>query len=140
METNIKSQKKSLESKAAKECDLTELLTSYDKEVQPAGTSVHVSMEDRVYRAKVVKQFLYAGIPISKIDSLRGLLEENALRLTHSSHLLNFIPPLLKKEKQAVCQEVEGKDVSVCFDGTSRVGEALAIVIHYCSGWTIKQI
>ena len=90
-------------------------------------------------RARVVEQFLYAGIPISKIDSLRNLLEENALRLTHSSHLADYIPPLLKKEKQAVCQEVQGKDVSVCFDGTSRLGEALAIVIRYCSGWTIKQ-
>lgn len=26
--------------------------------------------------------------------------------------------------------------MSVCFDG---LGEALAIVIRYCSGWTIKQ-
>ncbi len=129
--------KKKLESKAAKERDLTELLTSYDKEVQPSGTSV--SMEDRVYRAKVVEQFLHAGIPISKIDSLRSLLEENALRLTHSSHLLDLIPPLHKQEKQAIRQEVEGKDVSVCFDCTTRLGEALAIVIRYCSGWTIKQ-
>ena len=69
--------KRQLKSTVAKQRDLTELLTAYDKEVQPAGSTV--SMEERVYRARVVEQFLYAGIPISKIDSLRSLLEENAL-------------------------------------------------------------
>ena len=44
----------------------------------------------------MVEQFLQAGIPLMKIDSLRGLLEENALRLTHSSHLADYIPPLLR--------------------------------------------
>ena len=44
-------------------------------------------MEERVYRAKVVKQFLKPGIPLRKINSLRELLEEKASRLTHSSHL-----------------------------------------------------
>ena len=27
-----------------------------------------VTMEERVYRAKVVEQFLQAGIPLSKVD------------------------------------------------------------------------
>ena len=103
--------KKRLESKAAKERDLREVLQAYDREVQPAGTTV--SMDERVYRAKVVEQFLQAGIPIAKIDSLRGLLEENALKLTHSSHLADYIPPLLKREKQAIREEIQDKDVSV---------------------------
>ena len=53
--------------------------------------------------------------------------------------MMDYIPPLLQKEKQAVRQAIEGKDVSFCFDETSRLGEALAIVIRYSSEWTIKQ-
>lgn len=126
--------KKKLEFKESKDRDLTDLLKAYDQEVQPT-----VSMEERVYRARVVEEFLLAGIPLMKIDSLRGLLEENAVRLTHSSHLANYIPPLLKREKQIIREEIQDQAVSVVFDGTSRLGEALAIVIRFCSGWSIKQ-
>ena len=58
-------------------------------------------MEERVYRAKVVEQFLIAGIPLKKIDSLRDLLEENALRLTHSLHLSDYIAPLQLKTEHS---------------------------------------
>ena len=139
IETGTKHQnsKRKLEAKKAKERDLTDFLQTYDKEVQPAGRQV--SMEERVYRAKVVEQFLKAGIPLRKIDSLRELLEENAFRLTHSSHLSDYISPLHLKEKQTVRELISGRDVSLIFDGTSRLGEALAIVIRFCVGWSIKQ-
>ena len=114
-----------------------DLLQTYDREIKPAGRQV--SMEERVYRAKVVEQFLKAGIPLRKIDSLRELLEENALRLTHSSHLSDYIAPLHLKEKQSIREQISGRDVSLIFDGTSRLGEALAIVIRFCVGWSIKQ-
>ena len=29
--------------------------------------------------------------------------------------------------------------MSVVFDGTTRLGESLAALVRYCSGWTIKQ-
>ena len=86
-------------------------------------------MEETVYRARVVEQFLLAGIPLAKIDELRGLLEENAVRLSHSSHLADFIPPILRNEKLLLRKELEGKEVSVIFDGTSQLGEALAVVV-----------
>ena len=99
--------------KEAKERDIAESLKAYDREVQPAGTSV--AMKVRVYRAKV-EHFLQAGIPLAKIDELRGLLE-NTFRLCHSSHLAHYIPPILRNEKLAIRQEIEGKDVSVVFHG-----------------------
>ena len=40
------------------------------------------------------------GIPLSKIDTLRALLEENRLELTHSSHLVDYVPLLLKHESE----------------------------------------
>ena len=43
---------------------------------QPAETSV--SMEETVYRIRVVENILSrGGIPLSKVDSLSGLSEEN---------------------------------------------------------------
>ena len=97
--------KKILKGKA-RERDIAE---SLNKETQPLGT--HVSMDERVYRARVVENFLQAGIPLGKIDALLGLLEENAFRLTHSSHLANYIPPILMNEKQAIRNELKDKDI-----------------------------
>jgi len=48
-------------------------------------------VEQRGYRVKVVEHFLRAGIPLAKFDVMRSLLEEGALRLTHSSHLADYI-------------------------------------------------
>ena len=132
-----KKAKEKLLHKEARERDISESLKSYDKEVKPSGT--RIPMEERVFRVRVVEQFLQAGIPLAKIDKLRGLLEEGVLRLSHSSHLADYIPFILQSEKQAIRKELEGKEVSVVFDGTSRLGEALAIVVRYCCGWKIKQ-
>ena len=49
--------------------------------------SFNVSMEQRVLHVNVVEQFLRSEIPLAKVD-LRSVLEETALRLSHSSYLL----------------------------------------------------
>ena len=67
---------------------------------------------------KVVKAFMRAGIPIGMLDILRDILEEKALRLADTTH---------------------AKFVSVIFDGTSRLGEVLAIVLRYVEDYKIKQ-
>lgn len=92
-----------------------------------------------MFRVKVVENFLRAGIPLAKVDSLRGLLEENGLRLSHSSHLADYIPLLLKQEKETLIKEIQSEPVSIAFDGTTREGEALAIVLRFMSGWKIEQ-
>jgi len=40
-----------------------------------------------------------------------------------------------------VKQEIEGRDVSVVvFDGTTHLGEAMAVVLHFVDGeWNIQQ-
>ena len=60
-----KKAKERLTRKEARKCDIVQSLQAYDKEVEPAGTNV--SMEQRVYRVKVVEQFLRAGIPLAKL-------------------------------------------------------------------------
>lgn len=63
-------------------------------------------MEEHVYRVRVVEGFLGAGVPLAKVDGLRSLLEENGLRLTHSAHLAQYIPPLLQQEKEKLRGEL----------------------------------
>ena len=79
---------------------------------------------------KVVEQFLRAGIALAKVDSLRGLLEEGALKLTHSSHLANYVPVIQGEEKNRIHSEI---------DGTTSLSEALAVVLCFFSGWKIQQ-
>ena len=126
-----------LAKKEARERDIADRLVVHDKEEQPAGTSV--SMAERVYRVKVVENFLRAGIPLSKVDTLRALPEENGLRLTHSSHLADYIPFLLQQKKELIRSELENEYISAVFDGMTRDGEALAIVVRFVKDWRIEQ-
>ena len=45
-------------------------------ESHPGGETLPT--EQRVYRVKVVKSFLIAGVPLSKIECFRDFLEEHA--------------------------------------------------------------
>ena len=97
-----------------------------------------MSKEERVYRVRVVDSFLKARIPLSEVDNLRNLLE-GGLRLSHSSHLANFIPLLLKQEMEKLRAEVQGTVVSAIFDGMIHNGEALAVVLRFVKEGKIEQ-
>jgi hypothetical protein len=43
----------------------------------------------------------------------------------------DYVPFILKDEENCIRQEIEGKQLSIIFDGTSRLGEALAIVVRF---------
>ena len=52
----------------------------------------------------------------------------------------DLILVVLKQEKSRIQSEICEQDVLVIFDGTSRLGEALAIVLRFVtSEWTIEQ-
>lgn len=80
-----------------------------------------------------------AGIPIGKLDILKDILEEKALRLADTRHMLDLIPFILDEEQAMIREEIKGKFVSVIFDGTSRLGEVLAVVLRYVEDYEIKQ-
>ena len=129
--------KAKLVEKQARERDIASYFKKVDKTEPIAGSMV--LMEERVYRIRVVEAFLSAGIPLAKVDCLRGLLEENGLRLTSSTHLYDYIPPLLKQEKENLRAEIEGNSVSAIFDGTTRFGEALAICFRFVKDGKVQQ-
>ena len=80
-------------------------------------------------------------MPLSKLECFRELLEENALRVTDRRHMSDLIPFILQEEQTRIKNEIEGKCVSVIFDGTTRLGEALAVVLRFVDEekWVIQQ-
>ena len=88
---------------------------------------------------KVVSCFLRAAVPLNKMQFFRNLLEENAYRLTDRHYMSDLIPFILQQEHRKIQNEISGRDVSVIFDGTTHLGEALAIVFLFISPkWTIE--
>ena len=82
---------------------------------------------------------LQAVISIEKVDALRELFEETGYSLTDSSHLRELIPFILEHENCKFKKEISGKHLSIIFDGTTHVCEALVVVIRYMDDWTINR-
>ena len=117
---------------------IVDALKCFDKEHHSAGETLPVST--RVYRIKVVTSMLKAGVPLAKIDFFRDLQEENGYALTNSSNLRQLLPFILKEEIASVKEEISGKPVSITFDGTTHVCEAMVVLLRYMSSdLVIKQ-
>ena len=105
-------------------------------------------MEECAYRLEVVSEFLKADIPISKIDILRSLLEKNSYRLTGNSYIGQYVSMTLKQEIERIKQESEmpgqvgmTRDLSIIFDGNTRQGEAIAIIVRFVdNNWNIQRL
>ena len=96
----------------------------------PSGSTLPA--EIRLFRFEIVECVISGGIPLSKLDILRPLLEKCGHRLTHSANLREIIPAVLEKEREKLLSELESvKEASVIFDGTARMGEALAIIVRF---------
>ncbi len=133
-----KASKEKLCSKAAREKDIASSLKAFDTEHHPVGETL--PMEQRIFRLKVLKTFLKAAIPLTKLDVFRDLLEESAVRLTDRRHMSDLIPFLHSQEEEQIKSEISNKPLSIIFDGTTRLGEALAIVVRYVDdSFTIQQ-
>ena len=53
--------------------------------------------------------------------------------------MFDLVPFILQEERSRLRAELEGKYLSIIFDGTSRLGEVLAVVVRFISDWTIQQ-
>ena len=59
---------------------MLDAMKNYDKEVHPRGEML--SDNQRVFRVRVLKTFLKAGVPLHKMDDFRELLEKGGYHLT----------------------------------------------------------
>ena len=132
--------KKVLELKKAKDADIVQALRSYKASENPCGATLPDAQ--RLYRVKVVRTFLTAGVPLNKVPVFREILEENGYRLTDRRYLSDLIPFILGQEKDELKRILKGRPISVIFDGTTRVGEVFVIVVRYVDtseSWSIRQ-
>lgn len=54
--------------------------------------------------------------------------------------MFDLIMFIQKREVDEISEEIKGKGVSICFDGTTRLGKALAIVLRFIDdGWNIHK-
>ena len=128
--------KEKLAKKEKRDMDIVEALQKYDTNTHPSGETLPDAV--RVYRVMVLSTFLKAGVPINKIDEFRDLLEEYAFRLIGRRPMSDLIPFILDEEKKQIKTEVAGLPVAVIFDGTSRLGEALAIILRFVDRSSLK--
>ena len=82
----------------------------------------------RLYHIKALTAFLKTGVPLSKIDGFRDLLEEHTYSLSDFSNLRNPIPFILQTEINRLKESICGKYVSIIFDGTM----CLRHLLSYC--------
>ena len=130
--------KKRLGTRQKKDVEIVEALKSYDATENPVGETL--PEQHRLYRIKVMRTFLLAGVPLNKLSIFRELLEENAYRLSDRRHMSDMIPFILQQEKEQIKKEISGKALSIIFDGTSRLGEVFVIVARFVqSDWCVQQ-
>lgn len=129
--------KEALSKREARERDIVQALNAYDRTENPSGQTLPDS--HRVYRVKVVTSFLKAGVPLSKLVHFREVLEQHAYKLADIRGMYDIIPFVLEEEQKRIKSEIQGKNISIIFDGTSRLGEVLAIVVRFEDNWDVVQ-
>ncbi len=92
--------KNRLQSKQKKDIEIVEALKSYDSMESPVGETI--PEQHRLYRIKVIRTFLLAGVPLNKLNVFRELLEENGYRLSDCRHTSDLIPFILQQEKDQI--------------------------------------
>ena len=114
--------------KHATQVEVKAFLSEYFK-ANPKDEMSSIPADVLLYRYDVMETFLAAGLPPSKIDDLKGLLRGDVVS---SKHMLDFVPKVEAFEFQRLREEIKGQKVTVIFDGTTRLGEAVAVLLRWC--------
>ena len=110
------------------ESDVKEFLVDYYKE-NSAEVMSSLSQDVLLYRFNVMETFLAAGLPPTKIDELASLLAGD---VCESRMMKMFIPKVEAFEFQRLRRELKDQKVTVIFDGTTRLGEAIVVLLRWC--------
>jgi hypothetical protein len=106
----------------------------YVQRIELDGTrQSSVSIEDYTFRKRVLRMFLGAGIPLNILERVRSAMEDmSKLSLEGATMIVaNHITPILNAEIELQIEELKGKRISLCFDGTPRLGDVFAMVARY---------
>jgi len=127
--TKHKAGKERLAKKEATQRDIATSFQNSSQELHSRGETL--PEEQHIFHVKVVRVFLRSAVPLSKLKFFRGLLEENGRCLSDRRQMADIVPFVFSQEQNLIKQEISGKYLSVIFDGTTRLGEAMAIVVRY---------
>ena len=97
--------KERMSKKEAQQKYLAEALQKYNDDVHLRGETLPQTQQ--VYRVKVLKSFLRAGIPLNKIDPLLDLLEEGGYCLCDRRFLYDLIPFVVKEEETQIKDKIK---------------------------------
>ena len=87
---------KKREANEARERDIAQAIVVHDRS-HPRGETLPTNQS--MYRIKVVSAFLKAGVPLSKLECFRQILEEHAYRLTDRRHMPDLLPFILAEDQ-----------------------------------------
>eukprot|EP00731_Ephydatia_muelleri_P007427 Em0003g1675a len=71
------------------------------------------------------------GLSLNSLNVFAPFLEKYAQRVPDASHLRQLIPIIQAQELERVKKALQGRSISIIFDGTTRVCEAFAVVARY---------
>ena len=108
-----------------------DLLAYYQEHSDEKGSSI--DPDEMVFRYRTTETFLASGTPLSVCDLFRPLLQRAGFALTDHSHLKVLIPKIESKQTVLLKSELAEQYISVVFDGTTRLGEAINVVARWCT-------
>lgn len=91
-----------------------------------------VRTETHVLRYRTVEAFLASGTPLERLPFFRPLIERGEASLTDESHMSTYIPKIEQREMTLLKLEIDEQFISIAFDGTSRLGEAINLTGRWC--------
>ena len=92
-----------------------------------------VRPEVHTLRYRTVETFLRSGTPLDRLHFFQPLIERSNVTLVDVSHMRMYIPQIESREFDLLKSEVRDRFVSIAFDGTSRLGEAINLTCRWCS-------
>lgn len=73
--------------------------------------------------------WLTAGLPLSRLDDVRGLLTELGVDMAASTHLRQYVPFLHGEEMLRLRSLMSGQDYSLSFDGSPHWHQVRDVVL-----------
>ena len=93
-----------------------------------------VRKEVQEYRFAVVRTLMGCGIPLNKLDTgLSALLSRSGHTTSSIADMRQYVPLVQAAEVDELWSEIEDQWLSIIFDGTTRVGEIVALLARYCT-------
>lgn len=107
--------------------DITKVFAAFSKSVRP---------EQHAWRVQRISTLMANGIPLSKLDDpfdLRTALADEALgyKVPGADACAEYVAFIAAREFAKVKEEISGRDISICFDGTSQFAEIFGLLVRF---------